>query len=268
MEKENQWKNLWNANGLNNKITVVGKSTENRDIYLFEAGNPNAQVLLVDAQLHGNEDHGYEILTMFAYWLLSGNATANNLLQNNRILFMPIVDTDQSDKLPDFNRCNVNNVNLNRNFVSGFGGSGNSDPTDCMNYRGASAASESETQTVKNVFKTYKPKVYVNLHTGAFMARSYGNSALYNEIRQGAPAFTSYFNPGFSSSGGAGMAVGDAIVDSPGSNAWLIEFFRTSTTDTEYHAWRHDATNLEIIQNRYYPLFREFMISALQAIQN
>jgi hypothetical protein len=187
-------------------------------------------------------------------------------MQKNRILFMPIVDTDMSDESSTntFGRLNANGVNLNRNFeynfaVQGFG-------TDA--YSGPSAASESETLVVKSVFQSYKPKVYINLHTGAFMASAYGNSTLSNQIIQGAPSFSSYFNAGYSGNhGGGGFAVSDAVDDSPGVSSWLVEFFRTSTTDPEYHAWRHDATNLDINQNRYYPKFKEFLISALSKIE-
>jgi hypothetical protein len=265
--KENLWKNLWNAHGLSNKIHIVGKSVQGRDIYLFEAGNPNAPALFVDAEMHGNEDHPNELLLMFAYWLLngedSGNTTAQRIMQKNRILFMPIVDTDMSDKssTSTFKRNNANAVNLNRNFEYNWASSSDSE-------KGPSAASEPETQVVKNVFITYKPRVYMNLHTGAFMARAYGNSTLSNAIIAGSPSFSSYFHASYASThGGQGFAVSDAVDDSPGVSSWLIEFFRQSTTDPEYNAWMHDSTNLNINENRYYPKFEEFLISALRYIQ-
>jgi hypothetical protein len=265
--KENLWKNLWNAHGLGSKIRVAGKSVQSRDVYLFEAGNPNAPALFVDVEIHGNEDHPEEILLMFAYWLLNGedtgNATAQRIMQKNRILFMPILDTDMSDKSSTgtFKRNNANAVNLNRNFEYNWASS--TDPE-----KGPSAASEPETQTVKSVFTTYKPRVYMNLHTGAFMAHAYGNSSLSNAIIADAPSFSSYFHASYSGThGGLGFAVSDAVDDSPGVSSWLIEFFRQSITDPEYNAWMHDSTNLNMNEDRYYPKFQEFLISALSNIE-
>ncbi len=262
-DKENLWKNLWNAHGLSSKITVAGKSVQNRDIYLFEAGNPSAPVLFVDAEMHGNEDHTFEFLTMFAYWLLNGedtgDATAQRIMQNNKVLFMPIVDTDRSSKLPEFARENANLVNLNRNFVYNFRVQGQG--TDA--YSGPSAASEPETKAVKNVFNTYKPKVYVNLHVGLLMASAYGNSAVSNEIISNAPSFTAYYGARYGgANGGAGYAVSDAVVDSPGVSAWLVESYGPDISSP----WRHDSANLNMI-NTYYPRIKEFLISALQSIE-
>lgn len=269
-EKEGLWEGLWKFHGLANKIRTAGKSVKGRDIYLFEAGNPNAPALLVDSQIHGNEDHAHEVLLLFAYWLLngqaSGDATAQRIMRKNRILFMPIVDTDLSDQRATgtFGRVNANGVNINRNFEYNFTVHGAG--TDA--YSGPSPASEPETQAVKGVFKTYRPRVYVNLHTGAFMASAVGDAALSNQIIEDAPSFSSYFKAGYRRPyGGGGFAASDAVAESPGCSAWLIEFFRQKTTDPEYHAWRHDASNLEIIQTRYYPLFKEFLISALKAIE-
>jgi hypothetical protein len=269
-EKEGLWKELWKSHGLSNKIRVAGKSVQGRDIYLFEAGNPNTPTLFLDSQMHGNEDHAHEVLLLCAYWLLNGaatgDATAQRIMEKNRIIFMPIVDTDLSDRraMGTFGRVNANGVNINRNFAHNFRLQGSG--TDA--YSGPSAASEPETQTVRSVFKTYKPRVYVNLHTGAFMASARGDADLSNQIIQNAPSFSSHFKAGYrAASGGGGFAVSDVLEESPGCSAWLIEFFRQKTTDPEYHAWRHDATNLEIIQSRYYPMFKEFLISALKAIE-
>ena len=266
-EKENLWKNLWNSHGLGSKIHVAGKSEQNKDIYLFEVGNPNAPALFVDAEMHGNEDHPNELLLRFAYWLLNGedngNITAQRIMQNNRLLFMPIVDTDLSDKSSTntFRRNNVNGVNLNRNFEYNWQSS--TDPE-----KGPSAASESETQTVKNVFVTYKPRVYMNLHVGAFMARAYGNSTLSNQIISNTPTFSSYFNSVYGGTHfGAGYSSSDAVDDSPGVSSWLIEFFVQDETKTEYNGWMHDSTSLDILENRYYPKFEEMLIGTLRAIE-
>jgi hypothetical protein len=105
----------------------------------------------------------------------------------------PIIDTDMSDKMSTgtFARNNANGVNLNRNFEYSWTSS-----TDAQ--KGPSAASEPEVQAVKSVFTTYKPKVYMNLHVGAFMAAAYGNSSLSSAIIAGAPSFASYFNTHYS----------------------------------------------------------------------
>jgi len=136
----------------------VGKSVEGRDIWLFRFGNSSGGRVLWDAQLHGNEDLGSETGYLFAQWLLtSSNSRAKYILAHNWVLIIPVVNIDKTG------RTNAHHVNLNRNFVTGWGKSGSSSSTS-SEYRGPSAGSEAETKVMRAVFQTYKPKWYINTH--------------------------------------------------------------------------------------------------------
>ena len=50
------WKELWNVNGLSNRIIKIGVSVQGRDILMFDCGNVGSKAMMIDAELHGNED--------------------------------------------------------------------------------------------------------------------------------------------------------------------------------------------------------------------
>jgi hypothetical protein len=259
------WKELWNANGLSSRIVKIGVSVQGRDILLFDCGNVNSKAMLMDAELHGNEDHPGEVLLMFVYWLLqSGDAEAQHILQNNRLLFVPSVNIDV------FARDNARvggGVNLNRNFVYGWGTSGDNTPGS-DDYRGPSAGSEPETQAVRKAFSDYQPSIYVNFHVGAFMAHGYGNSTLGNAILSQATSFKSFFGASASGgNGGGGYAVADAVDLSAGCCAWLIEFFGASSSDPHGNGWKHTSAHLDELENDYYPVIKEFILDSLALIE-
>jgi hypothetical protein len=136
----------------------VGKSVQGRDIWLFGFGNSSGGRVLWDAQLHGNEDLGSETGYLFAQWLLTSSDTrAKYILAHNWVLIIPVVNIDGTG------RTNAHHVNLNRNFVTGWGQSGSSSSSS-SEYRGSSAGSEAETKVMRWVFQTYKPKWYINTH--------------------------------------------------------------------------------------------------------
>ena len=259
------WKELWNENGLSNRIVKIGTSVLGNDILVFDCGEITAKSMLMDMELHGNEDHPGEVILMFAHWLLeSGDSTAQRILQNNRLLFVPSVDFDRFERV---NARSGGGVNLNRNFVSGWGSSGDNTPGS-DDYRGPSAASEPETQAMRNAFSTFKPRIYVNFHVGAFMAHGSGNSTLGNAILNAAPSFKSYFGASASGgSGGGGYAVSDAVSLSSGCCAWLIEFFGASSSDPHGNGWRHTSAHLDELENDYYPVIKEFIIASCSLIE-
>lgn len=136
----------------------LGKTTLGKDIWIFRIGNPNGGAIMWDAQLHGNEDMGSEIALLMAKWLLESNdSTAKSILSRNYGLFIPVVNVDKNG------RTNINHVNLNRNFLYKWGESGSGNPSS-SEYRGPYAGSERETQVMRNAFKVYHPKFYVNTH--------------------------------------------------------------------------------------------------------
>jgi len=153
-----KFKTLCDAHPTYASYASLGKSTQGRDIWIFRIGNPKGKTIMWDAQLHGDEDMGSEIELLMAKWLLGSNsATARWILSRNYVLFIPVIDVDI------FARTNANHVNLNRNFVYGWGASGSSSPSS-TEYRGPYAGSEKETQAMRNVFRVYHPEFYVNTH--------------------------------------------------------------------------------------------------------
>ena len=264
-QKINLWKDLWNSNGLSSRITKIGESIQGKDILMFDCGKVTSKAMLIDVELHGNEDHPGEVMLMFVYWLLeSGEPAAQTILQNNRLLFVPSVNIDLFQRV---NARSGGGVNLNRNFVNGWGSSGDNVPGS-DDYRGPSAGSEPETQTMRSAFEDYQPKIYVNFHVGAFMAHGYGNSTLGNAILNGASSFKTFFGASAGSgSGGGGYAVADAVSLSPGCSAWLIEFFGASSTDPHGNGWKHTSAHLDELENDYYPKIKEFIIACCSLIE-
>jgi len=156
----------------------IGKSSSpnNWDIIMFKFGNPNGAPIMIDAQLHGNEFYGYEVLYALANWLLSsGDADARRILQNNYVLMVPVVDyrwgrtnynspswMTTNDPSQDGGRCGVN---LNRNFNPGWSSSLSNSNTD--SYSGVAPNSEKESQALINAWNKYHPRIYWNLHQGS-----------------------------------------------------------------------------------------------------
>lgn len=259
------WRDLWNAQGLSDRVIKIGESVQGNDVLMFDCGNVSCQAMLIDAELHGNEDHPGEVLLMFVYWLFgSGDADAQRILERNRLLFVPSVNIDKFDRV---NARPGGGVNLNRNFVYGWGRSGDDRPGS-DDYRGPSAGSEPETQAMREAFVDYQPRVYVNLHVGAFMARGYGNSALGNAILSHATLFAAFFGASAGSgSGSGGFAVADAVDLSDGCSAWLIEFFGASSSSLYGNGWKHTEWHLDQLEAAYYPAMKEFIISSCSLIE-
>jgi len=143
------------------------------------------------------------------------------------VLFIPVVNVDT------WARTNVNHVNLNRNFVYKWGTTGSSSPSS-LEYRGPSAGSEKETQVLRNAFKIYTPKFYVNTHMWGGPRLFYwsGNSAtLVSTVKAKIAQISSQRKvttyPTTSLSGG-GFAISDAAYYFKAC-AWLLEIDGPST---------------------------------------
>jgi hypothetical protein len=168
-----KFKTLCNAHSDYASYVSLGKSTLGKDIWIFRIGNPKGRAVMWDAQLHGNEDMGSEIELLIAKWLLeSKDSTAQSILSETYVLFIPAVNIDSNT------RTNANHVNLNRNFLYKWGQSGSTSRLS-SEYRGSYAGSEKETQVMRNAFKIYSPKFYVNTHMwgGPRMYSWNGNNA-------------------------------------------------------------------------------------------
>jgi hypothetical protein len=217
-----KFKTLCNAHTAYASYASLGKTTLGKDIWVFRIGNPNGKVVMWDAQLHGGEDLGSEVELLMAKWLLESNdVTAKSILSKTYVLFIPVVDVDT------WARTNIKHVNLNRNFVYKWGAFGSKNPSS-LEYMGPYAGSEKETQVMRNAFKVYHPKFYVNTHMWGgprLFYSSYNNATLVNLLKTKITQISSQRRvttfPTSSLSGG-GMAIGDAAYYF-GACAWLLE---------------------------------------------
>jgi hypothetical protein len=198
----------------------VGLSYQGRSIWLFRFGNSGGKRILWDAQLHGGEDLGSEIMYYMSQWLLeSGDSRAATILQTCYILFIPVINIDS------YSRGNANTyggsapygVDLNRNFVYEWGTSGSGSRTS-TNYRGSYAGSEKE---------THRPRFYVNTHTGGGPYLAYywrSSSTIVNTVRSRISSLSSQEGVTpykVQACGWGGMAASDAYTF--GAVSWLLE---------------------------------------------
>jgi len=195
----------------------IGRTVQNRDILMFRIGNPAGDKILFDGAIHGYESLGGELLLAYAHWLVtSSDAIAVETRLKCCTLLIPAFDTDGYNLW----RTNADGVNLNRNFATGWGSAGSTDPSN-PDYRGPAPLSEPESQALTKVFQTYKPRFYVNLHHGggqAIVGSSYANTSYYSWLfdrmdslsnaRGVAPYYHGIFNyPGFSMTDAAKMGI-------------------------------------------------------------
>ena len=258
-QKIASWKNLWDTH-TNTSYASIGKTAKGNDIWMFTAGNPDGKEILWDGELHGNEDKGSELLFLMAQWLLESNdQIANQILENTFIMFIPVVN-DMNARGNGNKETSPYGVDLNRNFAAGWT---RSNPNSDL-FSGDFATSEPETEALRNVFSTYKPLFYVNLHCGAgpYAAQySGGNLSLGNQVVEGAKVIakdltvTPYPNRVFGSNG---FAIGDAVALGVQS-AWLIETVGSST------AWRHLPEDYTELETTYFPKCLAVFIAMFQA---
>lgn len=219
----NKFKSLVAAHPTQASYITIGYSPRGTPVLMFRFGNGAATgVVLWDAQMHGTEDTGSETSYLFCVWLFSGDTRAKYILANNYILVIPVVNNL-------YTRVNENHVNLNRNFPVGWSTCGSSSRTS-EDYRGPSAGSEPETKALINIYKTYKPKFYVNSHTWGGPVIYYQNAvpssvitalksrlAQYDQTYGGNPTGTNAWRK----MSGGGMAIGTS--ESYGAYSFLWE---------------------------------------------
>jgi len=143
---------------------VAGKSTQNRDIYLFKIGKDRGDKFLIEASMHGNEHSPAEVLYLYAKWLFSGSEDiAEEILNRMQTLIVPVANPDG---FVSNTRKTVNGVDPNRNFPYKWCQCGSSTNPSSPTYKGREPLSEPETVTVHNLFERYKPKWYLSMHSG------------------------------------------------------------------------------------------------------
>jgi hypothetical protein len=246
-EMNNMFKSLCESHPGQASYVSIGKSVLEYDIWLFRFGNSSGSTVLWDGQLHGNEDYGSEILWLIAQWLFSGDSRAQRILENNYILMIPVVNIDV------WGRYNAHDVNLNRNFETGW--------NQGAEHPGSGPFSEPETQALRKVFTDYKPDFYVNLHQGSngyFSYYSGGNLTVASQVTNRARQIANDLgaNPyRIHSMGSSGYAIGDAYYLANASS-WLAE------VDPE---WIHTDVEWNRLVDEMYPKCLAMFIAMCEA---
>ncbi|MCI0449632.1 MAG: immune inhibitor A [Chlorobi bacterium] len=168
-----------------------GTTVENRVIWSVKISD-NADVnesatepaVYFDALHHAREPQAMAGTMYFMYWLLDNyntNPEAKYLVDNREIYFVPVANPDGYVYNQTINpngggmwRKNRRNngscfgVDLNRNYNYGWGFNSGSSNNPCSDtYRGLSAASEPETQAIKNLVLSIQPKISFSVHSVA-----------------------------------------------------------------------------------------------------
>jgi carboxypeptidase T len=187
---EGAWSTLASEAGAG--VRVAGTSIEGRSIRSFEFGAPSGAPVLLTGLVHGVEFVGSVALLEFVRAVVRG---ASNLLRHARLVVVPIVNPDAlhdncsriASGRRAFRRCNARGVDLNRNFprlrqTMPWNPLGGSRWRRAIHYVGPHPLSEPETQALRDVVDSTRPRVSVGFH-------SFGELLLYPW------AFTSRRNP-------------------------------------------------------------------------
>lgn len=160
--------------------TVIGTSTEKRDITAYHYGTGDTELLFVGG-IHG----GYEWNTVLvAYELMDYlEANPNAIPKNIRVTVIPVLNPDGLNKVVGTagrftqanvstskstviaGRFNANGVDLNRNFDCDWQSEGVWQKTTVSG--GSKVFSEQESQAIKNYIETHKPTAVVVWYSAA-----------------------------------------------------------------------------------------------------
>lgn len=147
------------------KLTSIGKSHEGRDIVLLIAASnqeftpekakiSGKNIVLIQACIHAGEpdgkDAGFLLFKDFVQ-----NESVRKLLNENIVLFIPILNVDGHERFGPYNRinqdgpiemgwrCNAQNLNLNRDYLK---------------------AQSAEIKAWLNLFYTWNPDFFIDCH--------------------------------------------------------------------------------------------------------
>ena len=138
---------------------AIGPSESDESIWAYSFGNGTIRLLII-AAIHGDEHEISQMLYNFAYWLCASESPQAQAISTRlTIIMVPVVNVDNFK----VTRKNVNGVDLNRNFESGWETAGSTTPTD-WDYRGPSAASEAETIALEDFINVTAPDVFIDFH--------------------------------------------------------------------------------------------------------
>ncbi len=175
---------------------VIGQTIENRPIYAVKiSDNPdldeNEPEVLFNSLIHCREPAAMMAVMYYMYYLLENygvNPEVTYLVNNREIFFIPLINVDGYEYNRSTNasgggmwRKNRRNnggsygIDLNRNFGYkwAYDNSGSSGTPSDDTYRGPSAFSEPETQSLRQFVNNRNIKTALNYHT-------YSNYLLYS----------------------------------------------------------------------------------------
>ncbi len=181
---------------------TFGKTRKGNLINGLLVGNLNNAIALI-GNIHAGES-GAELHLYTIEQILEHN---KDLLNKAGIIIITALNIDSRNRLingiPDYQRKNIDGVDLNRNFPAAWEVVDSSyslltnDPFSAT-YRGHSPASEPETKTVIRMIETYKPKVVFSYHwmgciTGSTLLAYTKKTEVLPELHQ----YAECFNEGF-----------------------------------------------------------------------
>jgi hypothetical protein len=164
----------------------AAKTHENRSIFGLKVSDNVARDEDEPAILLASQHHARELTTPIMLFhaldsILGGyrsNATIRSIVDGYELIFVPCVNPDGVNAVwtrDNYWRKNMRGgygVDLNRNFPFLWGLCGASSNTRSQTYKGPSAGSEPETQTMMAVSRIYRPEIYLDFH-------SYGQEVLF-----------------------------------------------------------------------------------------
>ena len=202
----------------------IGASLENRPIYAVRiSDNPNTNEdepeVLYTALIHAREPESMMQMMYFLYYLLENYGTDEEvtyLIDNREMYFIPVINPDGYAYNESTNpngggmwrknrRYNIDGtygVDLNRNygFEWGYDNYGSTGTPSGETYRGQSAFSEPETETVRQYCINHDFRLALNYHTYSnllitpwgYIPEATPDSVFYSEIASDMTQFNNY----------------------------------------------------------------------------
>lgn len=162
--------NATNTKPINKEKTIIGKSTEGRDIVAYHYGTGTTTELLFIGGIHGGYEWNTSLVAYEAMDYLKANPSI--IPSNLKVTVIPVLNPDglnkvvgtserftaedvsKSQTVVTSGRFNANNVDLNRNFDCDWQSSGKWQSKTVSG--GDEVFSESESQAIKNYVETNK----------------------------------------------------------------------------------------------------------------
>jgi hypothetical protein len=150
-------------------------STGAKDAYVLRLKKPgvqNATKILYNFGIHGREYIAGEVAMVFLTMMCNGSPRSEKILDTTEFMIIPVLNVAGRKKAEKGDaslscasqRKDENEVDLNRNFD--FHWDEGSDDSTAEDYRGPGRGSENETQLLVHLAKEYRPKLFIDVHSG------------------------------------------------------------------------------------------------------